>query len=78
MTQVLEHAFRHLAWLVKGDDAVRAALPDWMEFLDAYEPDPFEGSARPYLSRYPEPSASTMVHMVASVAVVPAMAVSPP
>ena len=41
MSQVLEHAFRHLAWLVKDDDAVRAALPDWVAFLNAYEPEPF-------------------------------------
>ena len=27
VTQVLEHAFRHLAWLVKDDDAVGAAIP---------------------------------------------------
>ena len=41
VSQVLEHAFRHLAWLVKDDEAVRAALPDWVAFLDAYEPEPF-------------------------------------
>ena len=41
VAQVLEHAFRHLAWLVKDDEAVRAALPDWVVFLDTYEPEPF-------------------------------------
>jgi hypothetical protein len=41
VAQVLEHAFRHLSWLVKDDDAVRAALPDWVVFLDTYEPEPF-------------------------------------
>jgi hypothetical protein len=39
--QVLEHAFRHLAWLVRDDDAVRGALPDWHGFLAGYEPEPF-------------------------------------
>jgi hypothetical protein len=41
VSQVLEHAFRHLSWLVKDDDTVRAALPDWVAFLGAYEPEPF-------------------------------------
>jgi hypothetical protein len=41
VSQVLEHAFRHLSWLVKDDDAVRAALPDWVAFLGTYEPEPF-------------------------------------
>jgi hypothetical protein len=39
--QVLEHAFRHLAWLVRDDPAIRAALPDWRERLNEYEPEPF-------------------------------------
>ena len=47
VSQVLEHAFRHLAWLVKDDEAVRAALPDWVTFLDAYEPEPFRAFAAP-------------------------------
>ena len=47
VSQVLEHAFRHLAWLVKDDDAVRAALPGWVAFLDAYEPEPFRAFAAP-------------------------------
>jgi hypothetical protein len=46
-TQVLEHAFRHLSWLVKDDDAVRAALPDWMAFLGMYEPEPFRAFGAP-------------------------------
>ena len=41
ISQVIEHAFRHLAWLVKDDDAVRAALPDWVTYLSSYEPEPF-------------------------------------
>lgn len=41
LAQVLEHAFRHLSWLVKDDAVVGAALPDWAGFLDGYEPEPF-------------------------------------
>jgi hypothetical protein len=47
MSQVLEHAFRHLAWLVKDDDAVRAALPDWVAFLGTYDPEPFRAFGAP-------------------------------
>jgi len=39
--QIVEHAFRHLAWLVEDDPAVREALPDWTGFLAAYVPEPF-------------------------------------
>jgi hypothetical protein len=45
--QVLEHALRHLSWLVKDDAAVRDALPDWVAFLDAYEPEPFRAFGAP-------------------------------
>ena len=41
--QVLEHALRHLAWLIRDDDAVRAALPDWQAGLAGYVPEPFRG-----------------------------------
>ena len=41
VTQVLEHAFRHLAWLVKDDAVVGAQLAAWVTFLDGYEPEPF-------------------------------------
>lgn len=41
--QVLEHALRHLAWLVRDDDAVRAAVPDWQAALTGYVPEPFRG-----------------------------------
>jgi hypothetical protein len=47
VAQVLEHAFRHLAWLVKDDGAVRAALPDWAELLATYEPEPFRAFGAP-------------------------------
>lgn len=39
--QVLEHALRHLAWLVRDDPAVRAALTGWRAALDTYVPEPF-------------------------------------
>jgi hypothetical protein len=47
VAQVLEHAFRHLAWLVKDDEQVRATLPDWIAYLDRYEPEPFRAFAAP-------------------------------
>lgn len=40
--QVLEHAVRHLAWLARDDDVVRARLSDeWKRVLAAYIPEPF-------------------------------------
>lgn len=47
IAQVVEHAFRHLSWLVKDDEAVRGALPDWVSFLDGYEPEPFRSFGPP-------------------------------
>lgn len=47
VSQVLEHAFRHLSWLVNDDDAVRRALPGWVTFLSAYEPEPFRSFGGP-------------------------------
>lgn len=41
--QVLEHALRHLAWLLADDPAVAAALPDWQVALAGYVPEPFRG-----------------------------------
>jgi hypothetical protein len=43
--QVIEHAFRHLSWLVKDDAVVGDALADWVSFLDRYEPEPFRAFA---------------------------------
>lgn len=44
--QVLEHALRHLAWLVRDDPVVGAALdPAWPAALDAYVPEPFRALA---------------------------------
>lgn len=51
VAQVLEHAFRHLSWLVKDDEAVRAALPEWMAFLRTYEPEPFRPFGSPPAAR---------------------------
>jgi len=39
--QVLEHALRHLSWLIRDDPAVRDALAAWSLDLDAYVPEPF-------------------------------------
>jgi hypothetical protein len=43
VSQVLEHALRHLAWLIRDDAAVSAALPGWREPLREYVPEPFRG-----------------------------------
>ena len=45
--QVIEHAFRHLAWLIKDDAAVGDAIPDWAAFLASYEPEPFRAFGTP-------------------------------
>ena len=47
VTQVIEHAFRHLAWLVVDDPAIAEALPDWTETLATYEPEPFRAFGAP-------------------------------
>jgi hypothetical protein len=39
--QVVEHALRHLSWLLRDDPAIAEALPDWAEILDRYQPEPF-------------------------------------
>ena len=45
---VLEHALRHLAWLVKDDPAVMRELAAWEEVLAAFQPEPFRAlEARP-------------------------------
>jgi hypothetical protein len=45
VNQVLEHALRHLAWLVKEDTGIAAALPGWHDLLDGYVPEPFRAFA---------------------------------
>ena len=44
--QVVEHGLRHLAWLVREDEAIHAALGDWPGALAAYEPEPFRAFGR--------------------------------
>lgn len=39
--QVLEHALRHLAWLVKDDSEIQEAIPHWKDVLAEYTPEPF-------------------------------------
>jgi hypothetical protein len=41
VAQVLEHALRHLAWLLRDDPVVGAALADWAGALRDYVPEPF-------------------------------------
>jgi hypothetical protein len=41
--QVLEHGLRHLAWLVRDDEVVKAELADgWPDALSGYVPEPFQ------------------------------------
>jgi len=47
VTQVLEHAFRHLAWLVKDDVVVGERLRAWTKFLQRYEAEPFRAFGSP-------------------------------
>jgi len=47
ITQVIEHAFRHLAWLVVDDPAIAQALPDRTGSLATYEPEPFRAFGAP-------------------------------
>jgi hypothetical protein len=46
LSQVVEHGLRHLAWLVREDDAIHEALRDWPVVLGAYEPEPFRAFGR--------------------------------
>ena len=39
--QVIEHALRHLSWLVLDDPSIGTALSDWRPILDRYQPEPF-------------------------------------
>lgn len=41
VTQVIEHALRHLSWLVRDDPAIAAALHHWAGALANYQPEPF-------------------------------------
>lgn len=42
---VIEHAFRHLRWLLDDDEIVREALPDWPAALESCRPEPFRAFA---------------------------------
>ena len=39
---VLEHAMRHLSWLVKDDPAVMQTLDGWRDVLAGFQPEPFK------------------------------------
>jgi predicted ATPase/CRP-like cAMP-binding protein len=42
VTQVVEHAFRHLSWLSRDDPVIRDAVaPAWLEIVGDYSPEPF-------------------------------------
>jgi hypothetical protein len=41
MDAVIEHALRHLRWLLDDDEVVRQALSDWVPALEDYQPEPF-------------------------------------
>jgi hypothetical protein len=43
LEQVLEHALRHLSWLLKDDPLVAEELRDWAGVLGSYAPEPFGG-----------------------------------
>ena len=47
VNQVLEHALRHLAWLVQEDEEIGRALPGWAEALKGYTPEPFRALGAP-------------------------------
>jgi hypothetical protein len=42
---VIEHALRHLSWLVKDDSAVMHSLAAWKDVLARYQPEPFRALA---------------------------------
>lgn len=42
---VLEHALRHLSWLVHDDPAIAASLGGWTKILAGYQPEPFRALA---------------------------------
>jgi hypothetical protein len=46
LTQVVEHGLRHLAWLVREDEAIHEALGGWERALGGYEPEPFRAFGR--------------------------------
>ena len=47
VAQVVEHACRHLAWLIQDDEAVAEAIPDWARYLSTFAPEPFRAFGTP-------------------------------
>jgi hypothetical protein len=46
LSQVVEHGLRHLAWLLREDEAIDTALGTWSRVLSEYEPEPFRAFGR--------------------------------
>ncbi len=46
LAQVVEHGLRHLAWLVREDEALTHALAGWSSALSGYEAEPFRAFGR--------------------------------
>jgi hypothetical protein len=46
LSQVVEHGLRHLAWLLREDEAIHTALADWSRVLSEYDPEPFRAFGR--------------------------------
>lgn len=47
VAQVIEHACRHLAWLIKDDQAVAEAIPEWATYLNTFAEEPFRSFGTP-------------------------------
>jgi hypothetical protein len=47
VAQVVEHACRHLAWLIHDDEAVASAIPEWASYLSGFTPEPFRAFGTP-------------------------------
>ena len=46
LPQIVEHGLRHLAWLLREDEAIHEALADWGRALRGYDPEPFRAFGR--------------------------------
>ncbi len=46
LQHVVEHGLRHLAWLVREDEAIHEALSGWSTVLGDYVPEPFRAFGR--------------------------------
>jgi hypothetical protein len=46
LSQIVEHGLRHLAWLLREDEAIHQALGGWVVALRGYEPEPFRAFGR--------------------------------